>query len=143
MEKKRSIGVTIIGILSILGGIAGIILNVRILIQSFHLLSFVAITLGLFSIFTGGGVLKLKEWARNAEIFLCIFVPLLLLSLFFIASHGSIEDILLTFFQVYWLLSSLLKETYEKGGEKYEQKYNYVRRSSIDLGWITIKPECS
>jgi len=106
MEKKRSIGVTIIGILSILGGVVGIGLNAGKLSEYphypiFHII-ISGLAFGMFSIFTGIGLLRLKEWARKAEIILCILGALLYFSLMVVLSHGSIEDAFLAFFQRSW-----------------------------------------
>lgn len=73
MEKKRSIGVTLFGILFIIGGLHGTIrgLNMKDWFTFYSLIS------SIFLLILGVNILRLKEWARKGIIYYLVITTLL------------------------------------------------------------------
>ena len=66
MAKKRSIGLTIVGVYCILSGLAGFVLALFLMLKKplFFVYFVYTMLYGLVVSFTGIGILRLKSWAR-------------------------------------------------------------------------------
>ena len=69
MEKKRSIGITIVGVIQIIFGIQGTFSLLRALL-SFQITGIIFGIWGPFLIWLGIGMLNLKSFARKANLFM-------------------------------------------------------------------------